>query len=127
MWLDCADAYSAPGTLPLQAAHDLPGLKISAALREASARVFHGRSKVLDSRDELLRLLGAKPGQFWDAPIQLLVDIPATFDEALFVENLVTFERMADVRQPHWAHSLLIYAAGFKGSARRLRHRNGAR
>ena len=68
-------------------------------MREASARAFHGRSKVLDSRDELLRLLGAAPGQFWEAPIQLLVDIPPAFDEALFVENLVTFERMADARR----------------------------
>ena len=111
----------------LRSLHELCTSGLSLPLREASARVFHGRSKVLDSRDELLRLLGAKPGQFWDAPIQLLVDIPAMFDEALFVENLVTFERMADVRQPDWAHSLLIYAAGFKGSAKRLRHRNGCR
>ena len=96
-------------------------------LREASARVFHGRSKVLDSRDELLRLLGASPGQFWEAPIQLLVDIPPTFDEALFVENLVTFEEMAERRLPGWSRSLLIYAAGFKGSAKRLRSRQGCR
>ncbi|HMN77073.1 MAG TPA: hypothetical protein PKC97_13480 [Burkholderiaceae bacterium] len=100
---------------------------VSMPLREASAQVFHGRSKVLDSRDELLRLLGAAPGQFWEAPIQLLVDIPPAFDEALFVENLVTFERMADARGADWQHSLLIYAAGFKGSAKRLRHRNGCR
>lgn len=96
-------------------------------LREASARVFHGRSKVLDTRDELLRLLGATHGQFWEAPIQLLIDVPVFFDEALFIENLVTFERMADARAPEWQHSLLIYAAGFKGSARRLRHRGGCR
>jgi hypothetical protein len=96
-------------------------------LREASARVFQGRSKVLDSRDELLRLLGAASGQFWEAPIQLLVDIPAAFDQALFVENLVTFEGMADRRRSPWERSLLIYAAGFKGSAKRLRSREGCR
>jgi hypothetical protein len=39
----------------------------SLPLREASARVFHGRSKVLDSREELLRMLGAAPGQSWEA------------------------------------------------------------
>lgn len=100
---------------------------ISLPLREASARVFHGRSKVLDSRDELLRLLGASPGQFWEAPIQLLVDIPPAFDEALFIENLVTFERMADTRRTDWRRSLLVYAAGFKGSAKRLRHSSGCR
>jgi hypothetical protein len=99
----------------------------SMPLREASARVFQGRSKVLDSRDELLRLLGATTGQFWEAPIQLLVDIPPAFDEALFIENLVTFEEMADRRQPGWSHSVLVYAAGFKGSAKRLRAPQGCR
>lgn len=111
----------------LRALRELCVSGLSVPLREASARVFHGRSKVLDSRDELLRLLGAAPGQFWEAPIQLLVDIPPAFDEALFVENLVTFERMADSRREDWRHSLLIYAAGFKGSAKRLRHRSGCR
>lgn len=111
----------------LQALGALCQSGVSMPLREVSARVFHGRSKVLDSRDELLRLLGAVPGQFWEAPIQLLVDIPPAFDEALFVENLVTFERMADARGADWQHSLLIYAAGFKGSAKRLRHRSGCR
>lgn len=100
---------------------------VAVPLREASARVFQGRSKVLDSREELLRLLGATPGQFWSAPIQLLVDVPAVFDEVLFVENLVTFERMADLRGPAWSRSVLAYAAGFKGSARRLRSRDGCR
>jgi hypothetical protein len=97
------------------------------ALREASARAFQGRSKVLDNREELLRLLGAVPGQFQEAPIQLLVDIPEAFGEAIFVENLVTFERMVDQRRPAWRHSLLVYAAGFKGSARRLRSRQHCR
>lgn len=118
---------------PDEAMHSLLALRelcqsgLSLPLRELSARVFHGRSKVLDSRDELLRLLGASPGQFWEAPIQLLFDVPAAFDEALFIENLVTFERMADARRADWRHSLLIYAAGFKGSAKRLRHRSGCR
>lgn len=96
-------------------------------LREASAVAFQGRSKMLDHREELLRLLGAAPGQFQEAPIQLLVDAVPAFEQALFVENLVTFERMADRRQPAWERSLLVYAAGFKGSARRLRSREGCR
>lgn len=101
----------------------------SMALREASARVFQGRSKLLDNRDELLRLLGARPGQFFEPPIQLLLALPEAggFADALFIENLVTFERMADARAPAWQHSLLVYAAGFRGSARRLRSRPGCR
>jgi hypothetical protein len=101
----------------------------SMALREASARVFQGRSKLLDSRDELLRVLGAAPGQFFEPPIQLLLALPGndSFTDVLFVENLVTFEHMADARAPAWDRSLLVYAAGFRGSARRLRSRSGTR
>ncbi|MDR1461862.1 MAG: DUF2220 domain-containing protein [Azoarcus sp.] len=109
-------------------------------LREASARAFQGRSKVLDHREELLRLLGAAPDQFTEAPIQLLLApppalvpadangaVPQAFTDVLFIENLATFEHMADTRPPAWADSLLVYAAGFRGSARRLRSRAGCR
>lgn len=109
------------------------------ALREAPARAFQGRSKVLDHREELLRLLGATSGQFTEAPIQLLLAPPhwnptgssdgggSAFTDVLFIENLVTFEHMADTRASAWAGSLLVYAAGFRGSARRLRSRTGCR
>jgi len=100
---------------------------VSLPLREASARIFQGRSKVLDSRLELLRLLGAKDEQFTEAPVQLLVAVPERLDHVLFVENLVTFERMADNRHPSWEKAALAYAAGFKGSARRLRTPGGSR
>jgi hypothetical protein len=109
------------------------------ALREASALAFQGRSKVLDHREELLRLLGATSGQFTEAPIQLLLAPPhwsptgsndgggSAFKDVLFIENLVTFEHMAETRASTWAGSLLVYAAGFRGSARRLRSRAGCR
>lgn len=125
--LALAEMSAEQAMLSLSALRTLCASGASMPLREASARVFQGRSKVLDSREELLRLFGASPGQFWEAPIQLLVDIPPAFDEALFVENLVTFEQMADRRRPDWSRSLLIYAAGFKGSAKRLRSRQGCR
>lgn len=111
----------------LEALHAICAAGRKLSLREASARVFQGRSKVLDHREELLHLLGAAPGQFQEVPLQLMVDAVPVFDNALFIENLVTFESMADRRQPAWASSLLVYAAGFKGSARRLRHREGSR
>jgi len=97
------------------------------ALRELSAQVFQGRSKLLDAREELLLLLGAQPGQFSEAPIQLLIDCPARIEYALFVENLTSFEALADARGAAWQHALLLYAAGFKGSARRLREPAGCR
>lgn len=97
-------------------------------LRELSARHFRGHSKVLDAREELLRLLGAGPAQFVEAPIQLLVDLPADWagDEVLFIENGVSFERMASQRQPAWARAALLFAAGFRSGARRLRERSGS-
>ena len=54
------------------------------------------------------------------------MDVPAGFDEAWFVERLVTFEhmvtfkQMADRRRPAGLDSVPGYTAGFKGSARRL-------
>ena len=125
--LALAEMSAEEATQSLSSLRSLCASGAAMPLREASARVFQGRSKVLDSREELLRLLGASSGQFWEAPIQLLVDIPPAFDEALFVENLLTFEQMADRRRSGWARSVLIYAAGFKGSAKRLRSRQGCR
>jgi hypothetical protein len=127
---------------PLLALHDMPladatrSLQVLQALcasgrclplREASARAFQGRSKILDSREELLRVLGAAPGQFSEPPIQLLVQAPERIEDVVFVENLVTFERMSDGHASVCATSLLVYAAGFRGSARRLRSRESCR
>ncbi|HKR45813.1 MAG TPA: hypothetical protein VJU59_40160 [Paraburkholderia sp.] len=95
-------------------------------LRELSAKIFHGRSKVLDNRGELLRLLGASDGQFYEPPVQLLTSAPPDFTQALFVENLVTFERMADTEDARWRGIALVFASGFRGSARRLRKPDGS-
>ncbi|MDY0748967.1 hypothetical protein SNE35_31000 [Paucibacter sp. R3-3] len=109
-------------------AADLDGAGPTHYLRELSARHFRGHSKVLDAREELLRLLGADERHLLEAPIQLLVDLPErwTGEEVLFIENGVSFERMAGQRQPAWARAALLYAAGFRGGARRLRERTGA-
>jgi hypothetical protein len=111
-------------------AADLAGhpAQITPYLRELSARHFRGHSKVLDAREELLRLLGADEGRFLEAPIQLLVDLPKdwTGEEVLFIENGVSFERMAGHRQPAWARAALLYAAGFRSGARRLREHTGS-
>ena len=102
--------------------------EITPYLRELSARHFCGHSKVLDAREELLRLLGAGEGRFLAAPIQLLVELPEGWagDEVLFIENGVSFERMVRLRQPAWRHSALLYASGFRSGALRLRERAGS-
>lgn len=104
----------------------------SGYVRHLSAKYFNGHSKVLDSREEMLRLLGARDGQFLEAPIQVLVSLPPDWAKpkplatVLFIENLVTFEVMADVRQSDWAKAALVYASGFKGAAKRLRTPKGS-
>lgn len=102
--------------------------EVTPYLRELSARHFRGHSKVLDARGELLRLLGADEGRPLEAPIQLLVDLPESWSghEVLFIENGVSFERMAEQRQPPWARAALLYAAGFRSGALRLRGRTGS-
>lgn len=110
-------------------ATDVIGLgNLPCYLRELSAKHFHGHSKVLDSREELLRLLGANLERCLEVPIQLLVDLPPTWagEHVLFIENAVSFERLAGQRQGTWAQAALIYAAGFRGAAKRLRHRGGS-
>lgn len=103
----------------------------SGYVRQLSAKHFNGHSKVLDSREEMLRLLGAREGQFLEAPVQLLVSLPPDWAVrqpgamVLFIENLVTFEVMANGRQPEWANAALVYASGFKGAAKRLRTPQG--
>jgi len=121
------DMPIADGTRSLELLQTLCSEGRRLPLREASALAFQGRSKVLDNREELLRVLGAAAGQFSEPPIQLLVQAPARIAEVLFVENLVTFERMADHRGVAWENCLLVYAAGFRGSARRLRSRDSCR
>lgn len=104
----------------------------SGYVRQLSAKHFNGHSKVLDSREEMLRLLGAREGQFLEAPIQVLVSLPSDWARhqpgatVLFIENLVTFESMADRRQSEWTKAALVYASGFKGTARRLRTPQGS-
>lgn len=67
-----------------------------------------------------------------ESPIQLLISLPClpnpspSFNEVLFVENLVSFERMARYRQPAWIQATLVFASGFKGTAKRLRMRTGS-
>ena len=87
-------------------------------LREASARLFESRSKILDGRaDWITAVLGAAcPWQ--EKPIQLQVTARVGSHQlVLFVENLVTFERL---RHHAPAGSGLIYSAGFKASAARI-------
>ncbi len=87
-------------------------------LREASARLFDSRSKVLDGREDWITSVLGDVCPWQEKPIQLQVAAGiGSLQVVLFIENLVTFERL---RHHPPAGSALIYSAGFKASAARI-------
>lgn len=96
-------------------------------LREVSAQLFWGMSKVLDKRQGLVAgLLGMDECPFPESPIQLQVYLPTGgYSGVLFVENLMTFEQACRAAEKSFAGFALVYASGFKGSAKRLRVAGG--
>lgn len=97
-------------------------------LREVSARLFWGMSKVLDKRQGLVAaLLGMDECPFPESPIQLQVFLPpAGCASVLFIENQMSFERALRSTTGAFDRLALVYASGFKGSAQRLRSPKGA-
>ncbi|MDP3333812.1 MAG: DUF2220 family protein [Methylococcaceae bacterium] len=97
-------------------------------LREVSARLFWGHSKVLDNRQPLIAaILNVEECPFPEAPIQLQVFLPpGDFDGVLFIENLVSFEQATRDTSGRFAELALVFASGFKGAAKRLRSTTGA-
>lgn len=97
-------------------------------LREVSARLFWGMSKVLDGRQGLVAaVLGRPECPFPESPVQLLVQLPAgELKGVLFIENMMSFEQAARSKSAHCENLALVFASGFKGSAQRLRSTGGA-
>lgn len=97
-------------------------------LREVSARLFWGHSKVLDKRQQLVAaLLGLEECPFPEMPIQLQVFLPqGGFDGVLFIENQATFEQATRDESGRYLRLALVFASGFKSGAKRLRSKNGA-
>ncbi|MFZ2406451.1 MAG: hypothetical protein WAW41_15050, partial [Methylobacter sp.] len=97
-------------------------------LREVSARLFWGQSKVLDKRQALIAaILSLDECPFPEAPIQLQVFLPNDgFSGVLFIENLVSFDRATRDVSGRFAGLALVFASGFKGTAKRLRLETGA-
>lgn len=93
-------------------------------LREVSARLFWGMSKVLDNRTGLVAaLLGIDECPFSESPVQLQVYLPlGGFNAVLFIENQMSFEQAIRSTNPAFSKLALVYASGFKGSAARLRN-----
>lgn len=88
-------------------------------LRALSARCFQGDSKVLERYEPLVRQLYPDlASHILPRPLLLAVYLPQSFQKLLFVENQDSFLALAQRRPPTTA---LIYSAGFRGSALRMR------
>jgi hypothetical protein len=110
--------------------NQLPALADSGMLlREVSAKLFWGMSKVLDSdsRQALVAaVLGVDECPFEESPIQLQVLLPAgELGGVLFIENLMSFEKATRSKADVYRSLALVYASGFKASAKRLRSSEG--
>ncbi|MDR7096058.1 ATP-binding protein [Hydrogenophaga laconesensis] len=97
-------------------------------LREVSSRLFWGMSKVLDGKQDLVcALLQAEECPFPESPIQLLAHLPVQAVRGyLFIENQATFERACRGGFEGLQGLVLLYSAGFKASAARLRRPEGS-
>lgn len=95
-----------------------PLLEQQLSLRELSARIFLGNSKVLDQRMDLLgQLFGERAESIRRRPLLLTAWAPAGFDRLLIVENQDSFLRLVE-QAP--ARTALLFSAGFRASAGRI-------
>ncbi len=93
-------------------------------LRALSARCFWGDSKFLDRNEDLVKdLFPSVAHNLLPRPILMSVYLPDKLEQVLFVENQDTFIALAQTSLPGVA---LVYSAGFRGSAIRIRERGNA-
>ena len=91
-------------------------------LRELSAQLFWGMSKILDHRQGLVAaILGVDECPFPESPVQLQVCLQAGYSSVLFIENQMSFEQALSSTTGRFEGMALVFASGFKASAQRLR------
>jgi len=97
-----------------------------ATLRQLSALAFWGDSKVLDDRGDLIAALFPQLC-IRERLIVVAVHLPPQIESVLFIENLDTYSAAIDGQPPQTAGHALVYMAGFRGAAARIRSPQGAR
>jgi len=94
------------------------------SLRQLGSRCFFGDSKFLDNREELIHEL--YPGlHIIPRPVMVNIFIPATVHGILFIENQDSYTRAIAGNPAICKDRVLVYAAGFKSSATRIRQPDG--
>ncbi len=91
-------------------------------LRQLSARAFWGHSKFLDNREPLLLELFPNL-RLVARPLVVNVHLPPDPKGILFIENQDSYTQAIAAAVP--ADLTLVYAAGFRGSAARVRSADG--
>ncbi|SMF07512.1 hypothetical protein SAMN02745866_00563 [Alteromonadaceae bacterium Bs31] len=90
-------------------------------LRALSARCFWGDSKFLDHREELVRALYPSAcHNLLPRPVMMTVKMSSQIDRVIFVENQDSFLGLTDLALDN---TTLVYCAGFRGTAARVRQR----
>lgn len=95
----------------------------SKSQRHESAKCFWGLSKMFDKRDEFNQHFALEA-----MSINLLIHSKSKiFKNVLFIENLETFNSAIDSSNTIFDDYVLIFASGFKASAKRIRTKNGSK
>lgn len=96
-------------------------------LREASARLFWGLSKVLDHReDAIAALLGVPECPFAERPVIMHTHIESLPRGILFIENETSYAAACRENYSARYDLALVFASGFKSVATRLRVSGGS-
>lgn len=93
-------------------------------LRNLSARCFWQDSKFLDNREELIRLLYPQL-KITTRPVMVSVYLPETIHGILFIENQDSYTQAMRAVPKKVKNMVLVYSAGFKLSAQRIRNPDG--
>jgi hypothetical protein len=94
-------------------------------LRQLSAQMFWGDSKILDQRGDLIAALFPAL-QIRERPIVVCAYLPSEFSGVLFIENQDTYAAAIRSVHPCVRDLAFVYASGFRSSAARIRSRDGA-
>jgi hypothetical protein len=94
-------------------------------LRQLSATLFWGDSKILDDRGELIAAL-LPHFDIRERVLVVSVYLPAAYRGVLFIENQDTYTAAAAGTLSQARDFALVFAAGFRSSASRVRTRSGA-
>jgi hypothetical protein len=100
-------------------------IRVPMTLRQLSATVFWGDSKILDERGELVAALLPQL-TIRDRALVIAVHLPERCEGVLFIENQDTYTAAAAGTPSEALKFAVVYAAGFRGTAARVRSRSGA-